>query len=976
MKKLSLNNNNIFIYIIVFFLLITIIQSMEENNYDFLNDKTQDHLRQIYWSAKSIFKGKTSEIKIDYDIMWNISDIKEIKNKIITYFENNIEHFEDNIDYIKNNQYFNVKNESTINKLIEKEDLDKNYLINFAFNIDKYDRTQKKEINSVSDYIICYTRDQLKKFIYDKLNIYRELYDPANFTKIVLNNINFNYTNTKDYVSGKTKEELIQYLYGFEKYCFNTDKSVEEDCFIAFNLYNHDNFKLYTEYDLNLKLSTYYKKTNLDKDLDKFIFLIENREFRYPSISIFLNSLDINQLSNNVKALETYYKRQTNTTNSLKKLDEYIELMSITQKREILTWGINLYPELFEKNRFDDILSSEKNLQFGQIKAFVKVEKRDILLKYAYNIHTFHNNITSIYDDDLYDFIRMNENYLYEKLFKDINKNKKLQSKNSFTLYANLHEKYMSKYLNISQRNQLKLLTKSLIQFYYDTINQNTLDNIDPKIQIEKRLFIESLEKNDQDKLIDIAKKYAKKLHIKDTNFFIINNEENKYISKYFNEYENIMDFFRSTDINYLRIWLRKYELIIRKIKSEGYVSGGLKTNFLNINEYTKDELLSDFDIYVQEYPELFYPEKFIKIVGLDTDKTPHKYLVENARNEIIKKITSSIIGHFQRKNIQLSFNETGFLSYIYFKILDDKDNNLIKDRYLYQLFRLINIFPELNNKELFEIMCVNEDTRILESNDIDKETIEEFYKNKKDKLPKIIENINHYYKKENKNINKEKGKSDIEYIKDFLSDKDIVNNEKLKTRVFSGDFYLIFYDFSYYLDNLNEIIINNIYNILKQENKIKNDTDINLISIGEKKDIIINISNKYQELQDPVRFDKQYNYINFSSEYPNNSTSYNLYEFLENSSTKNLFYYTLITNIKKIEQKNITKNNNSSKNPEDIYLKIRYMSRVAMIRYILDMTEVYENLRELINENELPNLVKYYMLDIGSDNIYDLTLY
>ena len=160
-----------------------------------------------------------------------------------------------------------------------------------------------------------------------------------------------------------------------------------------------------------------------------------------------------------------------------------------------------------------------------------------------------------------------------------------------------------------------------------------------------------------------------------------INNKENNYISKYFNEYENIMDFFRSTDINYLRIWLRKYELIIRKTKSERYVSGGLKTNFLNINEYTKNELLRDFDIYVQEYPELFYPEKFIKIVGLDTDITPHKYLVENSRNNlIIKKITGSIIGHFQRKNIQLSFNETGFLSYIYTKLLDDEDNNLIMD--------------------------------------------------------------------------------------------------------------------------------------------------------------------------------------------------------------------------------------------------------------------------------------------------------
>lgn len=117
---------------------------MEEIHYDFLNYKTQDHLRQIFWSAKSIFKGKIDEIKIDYETMWSDCDIKEIKNKIISYFNNNIAQFKDNIDYIKNNQYFKVTNDITINKLIEKEDLDKNYLINFAFNIDKYDRTQKR----------------------------------------------------------------------------------------------------------------------------------------------------------------------------------------------------------------------------------------------------------------------------------------------------------------------------------------------------------------------------------------------------------------------------------------------------------------------------------------------------------------------------------------------------------------------------------------------------------------------------------------------------------------------------------------------------------------------------------------------------------------------------------------------------------------------------------------------------------------
>ena len=48
-------------------------------------------------------------------------------------------------------------------------------------------------------------------------------------------------------------------------------------------------------------------------------------------------------------------------------------------------------------------------------------------------------------------------------------------------------------------------------------------------------------------------------------------------------------------------------------------------------------------------------------------------------------------------------------------------------------------------------------------------------------------------------------------------------------------------------------------------------------------------------------------------------------------------------------------------------------MSRNEMIRYILKIKE--KNIGVISNDS-LPILVEYYMLDIGSDNIYDLSLY
>ena len=962
MKKIFLQK--IFIYIIIYIILIIEIQAKD---YDFLENKTLDHLRQIFWSGRIKITNFDNDNAI-YESIWNETDIQKIKQILKNFFK------EQNIS---DNAFFEVKETDQITDLIEKNetDLPINYLINFAFNIDKYDRTQKEEINSVSDYITYFTRDRIKKFIYEKLAIYTELNDPKNFTKIVLNNILFNYKDTKSYLARKSKKELIQLIYGFERYCFNSNKSIEEDCTLAYNLCSHENFESYSLNDLDIKLSTYYKRTNLDKDVNKFIDKIENRDFKYPNIKKFISQfIDEDQLNNNLIALETYYKRQTNTENSLSKLYEYIQEMPKERKKEILQWGIDLFPELGIKGALEDISSSKRNLQFGNVKQFVKATDREVLLKYAYNIHTFHNNITSIYDDDLFDFIRMNENLLYDKILKDANKNKLLQDSNNFTYYASLYQDSIEEYLNKLQRNQLKIFTAGLIQLYYD--KQILSGNNDIKFPSERRELIDSIEKLNRDELIEIAKNISKKIAFnKIEDLFNLDNQdkENNYIIKYFDFYENIMDFFRSTDISYLRMWLRKYEIIIRNLKSKRFLSGGLKTNYLNINEFSSSEILNSFDIYVYEYPDLFTPEKFIKIVGLNTGKTPHKFLVENAKNNtIIQKVTSSIIEHFERKNIQTNFNTEGFLSIIKTKDFDEEDNIIIKDRYLYQLFRLINIFPELNNWALFKIMCVDDNTRIISSNELKKETFEKIYKENPVQFSEMINNINHYYKI--RKIEKTKSANDLEFINQFYYRDDIISDDTTKLRILYGDFYPVVYDFCISINNLNDIIIDNICNILEKEGKIENTTD--LLSTEEKKEIIINASSKFEELQNPTFFDAHYNYINFSSEYPN--TSDKLFVHLSKTNIKNIFYYCLTANILKISRKNMYNDNNDGnlKIPGDIYLNIRYMSRVSMIRYILDVAKYFEKLGTDITPEYLQKFVKYYMLDIGNDNINNLTLY
>ena len=949
----------IIFFILYFLLLEKLILTKEINLEEFLNYKTVDVLRQIYWSSTELLP---EEYKSEYKNFFIFySPILELKNKIMEMSGIIVNKTKNDINSIQENKVFEIHDNYSIISLITNENIPKNFLINFALNIDKYSRTEKQEINSAIDYLNYLSSEEISDFILDKLEEFPELYQIENFRKYILNDIVFNFADIDGYLKNKSKKELIQIIYGFEKFCTLKEQEDNSNCQIAYQTYEHENLDSYSADDIGISISTYKRKLDIT-DLDILISKIENRGFEYIDKKNLFRNNKIEESKEFVKAFETYYKRQMKKVNSLSKRDEYIDRLGKNQLIEILEWAVEIFPELNEKKRFKDILSSQTNLQYGKVKEFIKISERYKILKYAYNIHTFQHNITSKYNNELLNFIRFNNDSIYDQIFRDTNNNMMLQEKNNFDAFAELHQHNIKEYLKTLQINQLKRVIKAIISYSYKkTMNQ------DGKTLSQKKDLLESIDQMNYEELLNYSFKYVDDIRIKDANG--IQEKENIHgsyeIRHFYLYFYNIMDFLRSTDINYLKIWLRKYELEIRKLSSERYVSGGLKNNFMNYDEYTKNELLKIYDIYVNDYPELFYPEKFIKISGLDNGITPHKFLVDNRYNrDIILDVVFSITSYFQRKNNQINFDYYEYLGVIIYNITDDENEmnkEYIRHNFLYSIFRFLNIFPELNNMVFFRRLCLDEKTRIINSNENEK------YFNTGRNLSKIVEYINIYDECTNGDYTRKLKDSEEEnknIIRNFLN-RPI--NEEIQYRVLDGDLYQIVYKCELYFQDESDIVINNIYVSLHLKNYITSFVQDKSLQINK---ICVAI-NKYKELQNVKDFDAEYYYIKLKSE--GYEEVEDLYNYLNKVNNRQIFYYTIIANLIKIDYE---KKYDSVKQIPDIYLKINYMSRNSMIRYILNVAKSSSETREKINETNLRKLIKKYYIDIGSDNIYDLTMY
>ena len=971
------------LYISFIFILISKSKSditIEEFE-NFFESMTLDRIRQIYWNIVIDVNSKISSSNLGQTLQKSyIEDTLHslTRNDIIVNLMESLRTLNSNIfSYYKDiNLFENKLNDIELFTSLQdiiSDDMPKNFLINFAINIDRYERTKEKKIDGISDYINYLSREKIIEYILDKIDYYDEIKD--NFREIILNNKTLYYNELKNYYEDKTIEELIQLIYGFENFLFNNNSVSEVRGYENYDHENIDKIERLTLYGIVVLYSKEAFITTIDESMTK----IENKNFQYINNEEIFNEMKSTEFQSKILALEKYYKKQMNYTKSLRGLNEYIKNMKEEYRRKILKWGFDLYPELYESGRFQDIISNEINYQYGQVKEFVQVTERSTLLRYAYNIHTFQNEIKSIYNDELYNIYRYKNEKLYELILSDTNLNRNLQLKTTFINFADLHKDFFCKYLENLQRNQLKKIIKVLLNLYFKE-KEYEIDSYQRPSEFLIRL--EYMMNSDNDDLLYEAENYVNttSFEIQSTsNFFQLNKDLIKeYINDYFGYYNNTIDFLRSTNIIYLNRWLRKYEKIIRKKKLYNNIEGGIQNRIFKDEEITKKEILEIFDIYIEEYPELFEPKEFIKIVGLNNDKTPHKKLVELFYNisdsnnkDIIMRIAYSLTGHFQRKNIQASFDVFNFISELENILYNNYDSNIninTYSKYLYQFFRIINIFPELVNYKIFEIICINNDTRVIslyEDNDL-----KEYFKRD---LVKLAKNIQYYLNKTNnydkKNIDAMNEEELKKYLLDFSEDQLFTDDYDLKSRILDGDFYPIIYDYyEHYLNTIDEEHLNFIYKNIKlkcSENyPCQNFSDST--NINDKKQEIINNIKNVQEFQEPTFFDKYFDYISGKNDDE-------LYQMLVNCTNKELKFYAIIANIIKIETMEKNENIKVDNLPEDIYFKIHYMSRNSMIRYILQIKEINS---EMINGDILPLLIKYYMLDIGSENIYDLTLY
>ena len=836
----------------------------------------------------------------------------------------------------------------------------RNFLINFAVNIDKFERIKTHKIDGISDYINYLTTDRIIDYLKQKYSDYKSEID-YNFDKIVLNNININYENVVNYYKNKTRDELIDIVHGIENYYFSELNKTND----AFYIYNHEDLINIRNDDLYQLIALYNKEIDIN-NIDDFMYRIEYRNFKYITITNFIESCGI-ILDNKLIVLEKYYKRQANETKSLRRVNDYINKIDLTNQQKILTWGLSIYPELFIDGIFEDISSSEISLKYGEVKEFIQITERNHLLKYTYNIHTYQNNIKSIYDENIFNLYRYKNDFLYDVILSDTNNNRDLQSKNTFLEFADLKNDIFSEYLNHLEKSQLKkILSISMELYYKDKTYISEYKAIPEKLKKE-----EVMEYFDKSKFLSDIEHYIKKSYyfiLSTSRFFEIINYQSKETSiPYIGYYNDIHDFLRSTSVRYLKRWLRKIENHYRNVFLIEGIKGGMRFDYSR--ELKKENILELFDVYLTKFPEFFEPNNFIINFGLDDDITPHKWSInllynrtqENNYDQLIMKIAYSLTGYYQRKNIQANFNVEKFLTELNNSIFNG--NHL--HSFVFQVFRIINMFPELNNKKIFEIICLNNNTRIININEDN--NLESFFK--RDKL-KLAKNIQYYlnntsgYDGENIDVDTEEKLQD--YIIKFINNNlKYINENELKSQILDGYFPFIIYD--YYQNYLNSIddahlnfIFKNIKNICDQ-NYPCNSTSM-ATNREEKTNEIIHDLKNVQEFQKPEFFDKHLDYIE-------NIQEGSFAEFLANSSNKDLRLYSIICFILKLEKCETENDIECQKIYSNMPYQLFYMSKNEMIRYILK-----EN--KNLNNEELSILVDYYKLDLGSDNINDLILY
>ena len=310
----------LYISIIILSIENTVCVIKEEELSTFFEDMTIDRIRQIYWNIVVDINNISTSSLGEYLLKKDVADTLHsfTRAKMINILYESLKR----LNSLYPSYYFdiNLLKENLPNiEVFYNTNLNifpRNFLINFAINIDKYIRTKERKIDGITDYINYLTKEKIIEYIQEKMDEYSDL--KKYYSNIVLNNKTL-VKDVKIYINNTySTEELIQIIYGFENYLFNEENNSE----ISFYKY-YDHEELNTKDVDNLKkyVTMYNLEANIE-NIDDFISKIEYRNFKYISNYNLFNRMSETEFNNDLLALEKYYRRQMNLTKYLRGIND------------------------------------------------------------------------------------------------------------------------------------------------------------------------------------------------------------------------------------------------------------------------------------------------------------------------------------------------------------------------------------------------------------------------------------------------------------------------------------------------------------------------------------------------------------------------------------------------------------------------------------------------------------------------------
>ena len=901
-------------FIIIIFYFLNIIQFIKSDSIeDFLKYfecKTDEELLYILLTLEDI-TGK----KIKNKYMKKRNDLTIEIKKIIDYNLgekniNNIEVFDELIE--KNYKFKNWPNEKLFNI-----NTDRFLLIRWAINLYKYLTQNKVFVGGIIDYINYLKESEIVDYINKNLN--EELNNIEKRNNIILNIKKFKTPiNIFEYVSSKSNNNLIQYIYNFEYYSgLIKGIPVTSSSYVREQLYTLSHEEL-----LNIIYDYLYEFPEITK-YNSFIQKIENKNYFYIEANEFVNGKDKNTLCEISLACEYYNRKNKKIYKSLRKIRNYISLIPSGFLNKYISEKLKLYPELLQGNRTVDIYNNHKYIEYDEVQDFLTLQKRIYILKYYLNlVYKYNEGNKEILDNIFY----FSNKLIYSLLVRITNKYKDLQNKISFRNIVELNKNNIITYLESRPRFQLIKIVNDTINYYLDINKLN-----DEDIEFSYIMNQQSYDLISYITLMIASNETSKFMLISKKNFF-----------KNSPAFGDITDFLRAVNINYLKKWLFFIELYFRKIQGKNNIMGGIKNSYLN--EISKNKIIEIIYFYFNEYEELSEPKNFIKIIQLTN--TSHELIV-NLKDPDLNETVQILDGYSKRKNIQINFGENN--------IYDLYDCKYYRNQCIYFLFRLLAIFPELNIKTIFKLITQGEDKEI---NPLLNYTEIIYNKLSKSNLLYFAKNIQKYYN----STNIEKEKIDLEngninlkqYIMSKINDDKLIENYPvIYSLLFYNETEYLFFDNykNYFSRNSNRIekIYENARNYLFKKYKIK-------LPKHQTKYLDEIISN-FTEFQDPRFF--------FFIIYPLNQIEI---EIFNNYDKQILFKYAIVCFILNYEK-------NSSNIKLFDYKYFYQMNKNELIIYIhksmKDLNIPFENMDYIMNYY----ISKYY-LNYNEVDIYYLTIY